>query len=76
MTSGQICGRFGENENVFCSGVKYWSFAQTWQPILYNVIYGAIAPLYTLIVILRIANSENIRKLDSFPEILLLIQRS
>ena len=54
MTSGQICGRFGENENVFCSGVKYWSFAQTWQPILYNVIYGAIAPLYTLIVIHRI----------------------
>ena len=61
---------------VFCLGVKYWPVAQTWQPISYNVIYGAIAPLYTPIVMRWIANSENIRKLDSFPETLLLIQRS
>ena len=51
--------------------VLVWNIAlvaQTWQPISYNVIYGAIAPLYTPIVIPRIANSENIRKLASFPK--------
>ena len=58
---------------MFCLGVKYRPVAQTWQPISYNVIYGAIAPLYTPIVIPRIANSDNLRKIASFPKKLKLL---
>ena len=54
------------SDPVFCQGVKYWGVAQTWQPISYNVIYGPIALLYPPIVIHRVANSENRRKIASF----------